>query len=213
LSAAGPSLGRVDDLARLAIHEASHIAVSSAFGDWAPGPAVATRDRGCYEPVPPRVQAEPFDADLLPLVAWPADLRRFLEADVCISLAGQIGEGLFTGTPTGRVEGSVVETAREIAELPPPSTEDHAWAARKVADDLSLSDVERVARSARIAFVGDPESRMVWLRFLELQTTRLLVANEAKVRHIGKVLANAGVLSAEAVKRLLDGHAVLKVAG
>lgn len=207
-------MGDVDlEREAIALHETGHCLLAAAFGSTL-GPVTITGDgRGCsLHTPPPLVGVEPFNADS-PFLVWPAGVRRSFEADVAIYAAGDIAERLFGRPAQGRQADRVIDRAVELADLPPPTVDEASWAAYVVADDSMQSDEAFIADRARWAFVGDPEGRLIWLHLIAQQTERLLLAQEAKVRHFAKALAAAGTLSAAAVQSLASGKAVLSVAG
>jgi hypothetical protein len=198
------------ELHRLAAHESGHVVVASVLG-WAAGPVTVTSaGNGCYVPVPPQVTAEPFDADSLPFVAWPAAVRSYVESDTMIALAGDLAVRMFASVPAAAVDTAAAE--REAASLPPAGEQVRTWAAGVAADGTRVSDEELVRTRVRWAFGGDVEGGAAWLRWADIATERLLAVNAQRVRRFAAVLATVGVLSAEATAGLLAGRPVLAVA-
>jgi hypothetical protein len=196
-----------DERELTAIHEASHSVVTHARG-WTPGALTVeggTRLAGCAtftrRAVPSEVIAQ-VDAEQ-PFVMWPHEARWWIESEVMIALAGDIGEELFAPR-TGRRPELVTVRAAEIAETLPLATSEERRATAAMCDDSEYeSDAEVVARMMRLAHGPDLVSAVMWTRYLEAQVRALLAFHERRVRRLAEVATALGTVGGEALAAML----------
>jgi hypothetical protein len=197
---------------RTCVHEAGHSVVASACG-WTIG-AVTVRPgtvlAGCAAYRPPPVDPEQLrclDA-MRPLVLWPDSLRRRLEADVMVSLAGECAELMLSALTTGRQPERITETVAAALEDMQPTAGEAEWAASIVDDDVAMTDdAEHVLKSAWAAFGPDWRSARYWVDLLAAQTHAIVTAEAHKIMYVADLLGDTGLMSAAAMKAAIEGFA------
>ena len=182
-----------EELWRLAVHEAGHCAMGTAFG-WSPRWATIISGSalgGCSRFRMPRVRLG--GVDLQPQFALLApEVRDLFERDVMVSMAGDMAEEIFARR-TGRVEETpAVRAAVLLERSPEPAVVAEAVAA--VNDEKQPSDTERIARAARAAFRRDSVLRAGWLWWMQEQTRALITSQAAQVVRLAEALEGAGTL-------------------
>jgi hypothetical protein len=196
-----------------ALHEAAHATTAHVLGEKVLGVTVRPGERfaGCALWSPARPPGDAVDGlDVgLPFVLWPAAVRQWMEHVVVFLMAGDVAEQHLAPL-AGRQADPVSERAVEIAaELPPPTNDDLAKFAA-VTDDTEgkrKTDAEEIAAWALLAHgKNGVVSTTAWLRFLEAQTTDLVVTNADRIRRLAAVLDAAEALSGEQVAAVLRDH-------
>ena len=199
----------VTELHRTCLHETGHVLMARAFG-WDIGALTVTPGRrwaGCADLQPVR-----FDLDIVaaidttgPVPAWPEEIRRRLEGDVMVLLAGETAEKVLTPATEGRHPDTAAETAAAtLATLPPVSDDDKAWALTTVDNLANTSDEAKITRTLAAMFGSDLASANAFLNYSEAQCRRFVTLHASDIRRIAAVAEIAGTLSGAAVARLLD---------
>lgn len=197
------------------LHEAGHLVIAAVLGRAPLGATVdaGTRLAGCSlfsapDPIPAAAVVD-FDPEA-PFIIWPGPVQRRLEADVMISLAGEIAELLLTGPAEGRVPDPGAELAAEdLAGFQLAGVEDQTWAAAVVDEPPMPSDRQAVTQAAFAAFGRDPVQSAAWTTWLASQTRALVIAHEATIRRLAAALDAHKVLGAEALTAVIRGGLVL----
>ena len=195
---------------RDALHEAGHLVVASVLGRKLYGATVnpGTRLAGCSlfaspDPIPAGDLAG-VDVEDLPFVLWPASLRRNLEEQALISLAGPAAELALAGPVAGRVPDPVAVLAAELVA----GEADLAWAAQVVDEAPHPSDADSVAQAAFVAFGRDAGQAGPWISWLDAQARELVICHESLIRRLAGCLVASQVLGAAALEAIISGSLV-----
>jgi hypothetical protein len=195
-----------EELERTAYHEAGH-SVMSFYLHVTPG-TVSIRPGKGYHGVSkhgrtgrPPVQESDLDC---PIVEMKAKLRRGLEREICIALAGKTAEQLMPLEPsTGYIGDPDHERAARLAELAVPVGREAAALALTESDGAGEWDMTRAESKAHGAVGRNLQAS--YLRFLECVIDEIMSGERFQrlVRALVAELLKYKVLSAAAVKMIL----------
>jgi len=195
-----------DEDYRASVHEAGHCLVAHRHGrpvrtamvTGASGPRVLT---GCVRfadlPVSEEVLAG-FDPSTQFLL-WPPELRRRVESDISIDLAGDIAERLLSPT-LGRTPDPVgVDALAALGVI--ASDADRSWTAQMTGRTWApeSTDAEAIAASLFLACGKDPDQVTGLLYWLTRATEAIIIAEEQAVRRLAMALMRHAVLGGDAV--------------
>jgi hypothetical protein len=184
-----------------ALHEAAHCVVAVAVGREALSATVSggqVLDGCCRYTTPEPIPLHALDVEA-PFVLWPQAVRRRLETDALISLAGDIAEELLSEPVAGRVADPAAVVAAEMAASPA----DHAWAAVTVDSLDSRPDSWCTARAVFAAVGRDAIAVAAWTAWLDCQARQLVIWREPVIRAVAAALDAHGTLGAEALAALI----------
>ncbi len=210
-----------DDRVRPAFHEAGHAVVAYKETGAKLGMVTiepGTRFAGCAEwwpvTVPPDDPAWSQLDVTAPFLLWPEPIRRWVELDVIVALAGEAAADVLAPR-TGRLPASLVEGAAGIAAaLPEPTAAgrlprltagERQYAAQMVSDPDAPSDADKIAELARVAHGPDLASLAAWLVYLEAVTRALVQRHRQGIERLATELLKWGTLNGQAATAAIEG--------
>jgi hypothetical protein len=201
-----------DERALTSYHESGHAVMALALGGLISGPCSISPSRLWKGVAHVRARGfSPRDAESIRvgrgILAYPARVRRSLESDVIISLAGHESEQYRPHTIA--VEGYVGESPRlaetiEKFALAPLTRADAKLLARGDLDEPLPNDVMRAFASVERLVAGE---RRVWalIRFLAEETAELVAGEvfQRRLHRLAAALLEHETLGARAVREVL----------
>jgi hypothetical protein len=193
--------------AALAYHEAGHAVAAVLLGGRITGPLAMTESgRGLAFTGAPERDLDELDAGL-PAVAWPAQLRRSLEIEAMICLAGAEAEKYAPLHLVDAVAGGYSLDERTIARrtpVLPPTGEELRKLSRALGETLP-SDVENIYDLATVMSADDGGAWPL-IEWWRRETTAFVAGPlfQARLHPLADALMRHGTLSAGSVRELLE---------
>lgn len=199
---------------RIALHESAHAVVAWSLGYEDPGPITVVPADGLFGGLcvvgrspAPHSRADAVYPYTTPLPMAPPKVRRYVESDVMISLAGDTAEDLFdwTGQTLHSSSDAVLTDLDRVALASP---RDRRLLARERARvEPGASDADQALTLLLATHLRDLELALAHRRLLELETRRILRLNAQQLVALALLLDEHGTLSGDRWHRHLNDAA------
>ncbi len=201
---------------RCAIHEAGHAVMSWALGLTDPGPMTVVPAEGLFGGIcfigkhaDLHTSAEAGYSYLTPLPMVPHRVRRYIESDVMVSLAGEAAEDLFEWDGASNHQPSTaVLTEADQAALKSPEDRKRIARARSRTEPGS-TDEDRVLELLMGVHLRDLDLALAHRRLLLLETRRLLRLRRRALLGLAHLLDTHGTLAGERWHNYLETRSAI----